>query len=109
MGWINFYVMQKSNFVRHIEMFQIIFWQECFKQGVEGHISFETKQDFIPSLGELISAPPFRGIVVNIAHELRGENFKQPVFIHFVQLERTRKNFADVFSLPSEIKFTPHL
>ena len=100
--------MQKCNLLRQIEMFQIIFWQECLKQGVEGRMSFETRQDFIPSLGDLISAPPFRGVVVNITHELRGENFKQPDFIHFVQLERTRKNFADVFNLPIEIQFTPY-
>ena len=56
-------------------MFQIIFWQECFKQGLEGHISFQTKQNFIPNLGDLISAPPFRGVVINITHELKGGNF----------------------------------
>ena len=89
-------------------MFQIIFWQECFKQGLEGHISFQTKQDFIPNLGDLVSAPPFKGVVINITHELKGENFVNPVFTHFVQLERTLKNFADIFSLPTEIQFTPY-
>ena len=100
--------MQKTSFVRYIERFQIVFWQECFKQGVEGHLSFETKQDFIPSLGDIISAPPFRGTVINIAHELKRKNFKQPVFIHFVHLERTRQNFSDVFNLPVEIQFTSY-
>ena len=31
-----------------------------------------------------------------------------PVFTHFVQLERTLKNFADIFNLPTEIQFTPY-
>ena len=103
-----FCAMQKCNLLRQIEMFQIIFWQECLKQGLEGHISFQTKQDFIPNIGDIILAPPFKGSVINITHEIKEANFVSPSFIHFIQLESTQNNLADVFPLPREINFTPY-
>ena len=89
-------------------MFLIIFRQECLKQGLEGHISFQTKQDFIPNIGDIILAPPFKGSVINITHEIKEANFVSPSFVHFIQLESTQNNLADVFPLPREINFTPY-
>ena len=79
-------------------MYQLVIWQECSKSGQKGHISFTTKQDFIPKVGELFSAPPLSGHVVGVTHDLHEQDFNLSKFIHFVQLEKKSLELADAFS-----------
>jgi hypothetical protein len=58
-----------------IKVYQLVIWQECSKSGQKGHISFTTTQDFIPKIGELISAPPLSGHVIGVTHDLHDQDF----------------------------------
>jgi hypothetical protein len=87
---------------------QLVIWQRCKKSGREGHFSFQTKQNFIPRVGELFSAPPIRGRVIDVTHDLTRKNSDKPIFVHFIQIEASKTNFASVFDYPDNVQFTAY-
>ena len=88
--------------------YQLLIWQRAKKNGRDGHFSFQTKQNFIPRVGELFSVPPIRGLVIGITHDLKKQSFDKQIFVHFIEIEASKTNFASVFDYPENIQFTAY-